>query len=218
MRNKGLGALAGLGATAFVGGVVAALQGAQHPGWLWAFASAALALSVFGGIGWLLTREKHQDSPMIKAEAGHIAKAAGRDIIETTINVPTHGAEEDDQESTIEDLEQEQYKINDQTINGKDLFEQVAETLSRPRDVFLFGQEVAHVLGVPSRSVPEQQILTDWNVLGLISHVYIPQIQMGPESSVKRPESPNQWELNDAGKRLLRLLRRASGHRRKESR
>ena len=57
MLNSALGALATLGFACFIGFAAPALQGAEHPEWLWGFAFAGLAVFVLAGLGWLATRE-----------------------------------------------------------------------------------------------------------------------------------------------------------------
>lgn len=112
------------------------------------------------------------------------------------------------EDKAFQALEERSYQIGSGRFNGKALFKQVADRLLRHRDAFLFGQEVAHALSVESKSVPEQEILSDLVMLGLVeSEYHTPPAQSGPQSPVARPQSPHQYILSDLGRSVLAALK-----------
>ena len=112
------------------------------------------------------------------------------------------------EEVAIEALRRLFYQIAEVSLNGEELFQRIGSRITRHRDAFQFRQEVAHEIGVESRSVPEQEILADFVTIGVIHSEYHAQpAPAGPESGVARPVAPQQYIISDLGRSVLTTLK-----------
>jgi hypothetical protein len=188
-------------------------------GWALVIVGAMLIMLGASIFVWLSGNERPAEPVTIKAEphADHqsTAVAAGRDINIVYGQAAAQPQSTGDHEvnDAIQELEKRWYQIADNNINGRQLFEQAGHKLLRGRSTFYFGQDVAQVFNVESRSVPEQAILDDLVLIGLAQteYVYPPQ-PTGPESGVTRPEPPHyRYELSPLGRRVLSRIRKDDG-------